>query len=170
MSSSSDLLGAAQGLDTPQPPRQVRRTTLLGLTSRRRTSTRSERLRDTFGPPSRLWVSPRTTGRTRARMRLHRNAKLGSTGRYALRNSNGGEDPRRARRQARCWMRLLVLGGTVFLGRHLVEAALERGHKVTVFTRGRHNPQLFPDAEKLHGDRGRDLASLRGRRWDVAID
>jgi 2'-hydroxyisoflavone reductase len=67
-------------------------------------------------------------------------------------------------------MRLLVLGGTVFLGRHLVEEALERGHEVTVFTRGRHNPELFSDAERLLGDRGGDLESLRRRHWDVAID
>jgi 2'-hydroxyisoflavone reductase len=67
-------------------------------------------------------------------------------------------------------MRLLVLGGTVFLGRHVVEAALRRGHEVTLFNRGRHNPELFPDAERLRGDRNGDLAPLRGRRWDAVID
>ena len=67
-------------------------------------------------------------------------------------------------------MRLLVLGGTVFLGRHLVEAALREGHEVTLFHRGRHNPGLFPDVEKLHGDRDGDLGALAGRRWDAAID
>jgi len=67
-------------------------------------------------------------------------------------------------------MRLLVLGGTVFLGRHLVEAALRRGHEVTLFNRGRHNPELFPDTEKLRGDRDGDLTALRGRRWHAAID
>jgi 2'-hydroxyisoflavone reductase len=50
-------------------------------------------------------------------------------------------------------MKLLVLGGTRFLGRHLVDAALRRGHDVTIFTRGRHNPDLFPDAEKLRTPR-----------------
>lgn len=67
-------------------------------------------------------------------------------------------------------MRLLVLGGTVFLGRHLVEEALARGHEVTLFNRGRHNPELFPEAEKLRGDRDGDLQALRGRRWDAALD
>src|SRR5690348_10146574 len=67
-------------------------------------------------------------------------------------------------------MRILILGGTVFLGRALVEAALARGHTVTLFNRGQHGPELYPDVEKLRGDRDGDLESLRGRRWDVAID
>jgi 2'-hydroxyisoflavone reductase len=65
---------------------------------------------------------------------------------------------------------LLVLGGTVFLGRHLVDAALARGHDVTTFTRGRHNPGLHPAAEALTGDREGDLSALRGRRWDAVVD
>ncbi len=67
-------------------------------------------------------------------------------------------------------MKLLVLGGTKFLGRHLVESALARGHEVTLFNRGQTNPELFPDAEKLHGDRDGDLSALEGRRWDAAVD
>jgi len=67
-------------------------------------------------------------------------------------------------------MDLLVLGGTRFLGRHLVEAALGLGHRVTLFNRGESNPGLFPEAEQLRGERGGDLSPLRGRRWDVAID
>jgi 2'-hydroxyisoflavone reductase len=67
-------------------------------------------------------------------------------------------------------MNLLILGGTVFLGRHLVEAALRRGHAVTLFNRGRRNPDLFPDVEKLRGDRDGDLEALRGRGWDAVID
>ena len=67
-------------------------------------------------------------------------------------------------------MKLLVLGGTIFLGRHLVEAALARGHRVTLFNRGRHNPELFPTVEKLRGERDGDLHALRGRRWDGVID
>ena len=67
-------------------------------------------------------------------------------------------------------MKLLILGGTVFLGRHLVEAALARGHEVTLFNRGQHNPELFPEVEKLRGDRNGDLAALVGRRWDAVID
>lgn len=67
-------------------------------------------------------------------------------------------------------MRLLILGGTVFLGRHIVEAALARGHEVTLFNRGQHNPDLFPGVEKLRGDRQGDLAALHDRNWDAAID
>jgi nucleoside-diphosphate-sugar epimerase len=67
-------------------------------------------------------------------------------------------------------VKLLVLGGTGFLGRHLVEAALAGGHEVTLFNRGRTNPELFPHVEKLVGDRDGDLGALRDRRWDAAID
>ena len=67
-------------------------------------------------------------------------------------------------------MRLLVLGGTIFLGRHVTAEALRRGHEVAVFHRGRHGADLFPDAEHVLGDRGGDLAALRGRAWDAAID
>ena len=67
-------------------------------------------------------------------------------------------------------MRLLILGGTVFLGRHVAAEALARGHEVTVFHRGRHGAELFPDAEHLIGDRGSDLRALEGGAWDVAVD
>jgi len=67
-------------------------------------------------------------------------------------------------------MRLLVLGGTVFLGRHIVTAALARGHDVTLFNRGRQNPDLFPEVEKLRGDRDGDLSALRGRPFDAVVD
>jgi nucleoside-diphosphate-sugar epimerase len=67
-------------------------------------------------------------------------------------------------------LRLLFLGGSGFLGRHLVEAAVERGHEVTLFNRGRTNPELFPEVEKLRGDRENDLEALRGRRWDAVVD
>lgn len=67
-------------------------------------------------------------------------------------------------------MRLLVLGGTLFVGRHLVEAALERGHEVTLFNRGRTNADLFPQAERLQGDRDGDLSALEGRSWDAVFD
>ncbi len=67
-------------------------------------------------------------------------------------------------------MDLLILGGTRFLGRHLVETALGRGHRVTLFNRGKSNPRLFPEVEELRGERGGDLSPLRGRRWDAAID
>ncbi len=65
-------------------------------------------------------------------------------------------------------MDLLILGGTRFLGLHLVEAALERGHRVTLFNRGLSRPDLFPDVERLAGSRDGDLSALRGRRWDAA--
>lgn len=67
-------------------------------------------------------------------------------------------------------MKLLVLGGTKFLGRAVVEAALDRGHKVTLFNRGETNPELFPEVEKLHGDRDGSLGALENRTWDVVID
>jgi 2'-hydroxyisoflavone reductase len=67
-------------------------------------------------------------------------------------------------------VRLLVLGGTKFLGRAAVAAALERGHEVTLFNRGETNPELFPEAEKLRGDRDGDLSALEGRDWDAVID
>lgn len=68
-------------------------------------------------------------------------------------------------------MHLLVLGGTRFVGRHLVEAALEHGHQVTLFNRGTH-ADVFPGLELVRGDRTRpgDLAQLEGRRFDAAID
>src|SRR3954447_24896155 len=67
-------------------------------------------------------------------------------------------------------MRILVLGGTQFLGRHTVDAALARGHEVTMFNRGRTRPELFPDVEKLRGDRDGDLDSVRGREFDAVVD
>jgi 2'-hydroxyisoflavone reductase len=67
-------------------------------------------------------------------------------------------------------VRLLVLGGTKFLGRAAVEGALARGHEVTLFNRGETNPKLFPEAEKLRGDRAVDLGELQGRTWDVVLD
>ncbi len=67
-------------------------------------------------------------------------------------------------------MKLLVLGGTKFLGRHAVDAALADGHEVTIFTRGHTNPELFPEAEHLHGDRDGDLDALSGRAWNGVVD
>ncbi len=67
-------------------------------------------------------------------------------------------------------LRILILGGTRFLGVHQVEYALERGHAVTLFNRGRTNPEMFPNDEKLVGDRNDDLAALEGGEWDVVLD
>jgi 2'-hydroxyisoflavone reductase len=67
-------------------------------------------------------------------------------------------------------VKLLLLGGTKFLGRAIVESALERGHEVTLFTRGETNPELFPETEKLRGDRAGDLMGLEDRTWDAVVD
>jgi 2'-hydroxyisoflavone reductase len=67
-------------------------------------------------------------------------------------------------------MKILILGGTQFVGRHITEYALQRGHEVTLFNRGKTNSQLFPEAEKLIGDRDGGLDALRGRRWDAVVD
>jgi 2'-hydroxyisoflavone reductase len=67
-------------------------------------------------------------------------------------------------------MKLLVIGGTKFLGRAAVETALARGHEVTLFNRGETNPELFPEAQKLRGDRTQDLGALEGREWDAVLD
>jgi 2'-hydroxyisoflavone reductase len=67
-------------------------------------------------------------------------------------------------------MKILILGGTVFLGRHLAAAAVRRGHELTLFNRGQTNPDLFPDVLHLRGNRNGDLSSLEGRRWDAVID
>jgi 2'-hydroxyisoflavone reductase len=67
-------------------------------------------------------------------------------------------------------LRILILGGTGFIGPHQVRCALSRGHEITLFNRGRTNPGLFPQLETLIGDRNGDLEALRGRVWDAVID
>lgn len=67
-------------------------------------------------------------------------------------------------------LKILVLGGTGFIGPYHVQYALDRGHTVSMFNRGRTNAQLFPNVEKLVGDRSNDLKALEGRDWDVVID
>jgi nucleoside-diphosphate-sugar epimerase len=67
-------------------------------------------------------------------------------------------------------MKLLVFGGTKFLGRATVEAALARGDEVTLVNRGVTNPDLFPEVERIRLDLGGDLDALAGRAWDAAID
>src|SRR4029077_17347272 len=67
-------------------------------------------------------------------------------------------------------MRILVLGGTQFLGRHVVDAALARDHEITLFNRGQTRPELFPEVEKLRGDRDGDLAALTRRDFDAVVD
>ncbi len=68
-------------------------------------------------------------------------------------------------------MRVLVLGGTVFLGRHVVETLLARGHEVTLSHRGSHGRDLFPDVERILGDRATGLDRLPpGATWDAVVD
>jgi len=67
-------------------------------------------------------------------------------------------------------MRILVIGGSRFLGRHIVRQALDRGHAVSLFNRGVTDPDAFPEAELIRGDRNDDLASLDGREWDATVD
>ena len=65
---------------------------------------------------------------------------------------------------------ILILGGTGFIGPHMVREALRRGHSVTLFNRGRSNNELFPDLETIKGDRDNGLDGLKGRKWDAVID
>ena len=67
-------------------------------------------------------------------------------------------------------MRIVVLGGTKFLGRAAVGAARAAGHELTLVNRGQTSPELFPEIEQIRVDLGGDLDALRGRRWDAAID
>ncbi len=71
-------------------------------------------------------------------------------------------------------LNILILGGTSFLGPHQISYALERGHKVSIFTRGKTIPKIHPEVfskvEKLVGDRENNLEALKNRKWDVVID
>lgn len=67
-------------------------------------------------------------------------------------------------------MNILIIGGTRFLGRHVVDSALARGHKVTLFNRGKTDPNLFPQLETILGDREHDIDKLSTRKWDAVID
>jgi len=67
-------------------------------------------------------------------------------------------------------VKVLIIGGTRFLGRHLVEAAVAHGHEVTLFNRGLTNPELFPQLKTIRGDREKDLGRLAVQRWDAVID
>lgn len=71
---------------------------------------------------------------------------------------------------ARPKLRILILGGTRFLGPHLAEYALARGHSLTFFNRGRTNPGVLPQVERIQGDRNGELGGLQGRAWDAVID
>jgi len=83
--------------------------------------------------------------------------------------ATGSDDARAARRAAQP-LKILVLGGTRFIGLHMTEAALRRGHQLTFFNRGRTNTERFPEIERIRGDRNSDVAGLAGRRFDAVID
>lgn len=84
-----------------------------------------------------------------------------ATAAFGTRTVYAGTDPKKT---------LLILGGTRFLGPELVGAAKASGWTITLFNRGKTNPGLFPDLEKLQGDRNGDLRSLEGRAFDAVID
>jgi 2'-hydroxyisoflavone reductase len=67
-------------------------------------------------------------------------------------------------------VRILILGGTKCLGRHFTILARQAGHEITHFNRGETNPGLFPDVERLQGNRDGGLDVLKGRTWDAAVD
>ena len=71
-------------------------------------------------------------------------------------------------------LRILILGGTRFIGPHQVKYAVDRGHEISIFTRGQTEPPFFHDyferVEHLIGDRTSDLSALEGREWDAVID
>ena len=67
-------------------------------------------------------------------------------------------------------MKILIIGGTRFLGRHLVNSVRARGHEVTLFNRGQTNPNLFGQVDKIRGDREKDLDQLSGYSWDAVLD
>jgi 2'-hydroxyisoflavone reductase len=94
---------------------------------------------------------------------LLRSALLGAA---ALAVGKGASAAERAQKP----LKILILGGTGFLGPHQVERALARGHEVTLFNRGKTRAELFPGVEKLRGDRKGNLEALKGRKWDAVID
>jgi len=67
-------------------------------------------------------------------------------------------------------MRILIIGGTAFVGRHITEAALDAGHELTLFHRGKTGTELFGQATHISGDRDEDLSALADGSWDATID
>jgi 2'-hydroxyisoflavone reductase len=67
-------------------------------------------------------------------------------------------------------MRILIIGGTAFVGRYIAQAASDRGHDLTLFHRGKTGADLFPQATHLSGDRDEDLSALAEGSWDATID
>ena len=113
-------------------------------------------------PPDRRGRGRRTRSGRRTRRRLHWGSPL-------LQSRASLPARRTSPTAAPSPKRFLILGGTGFIGPHTVRYAVERGHEVTIFTRGRADADL-PDVERLVGDRNGDLAALEGRNWDVVFD
>ncbi|EIM05059.1 NAD-dependent epimerase/dehydratase [Planococcus antarcticus DSM 14505] len=67
-------------------------------------------------------------------------------------------------------MKVLIIGGTSFVGRHIVEKLLEKGHEVVLFNRGKSNPSVFPELKRILGDRRKDAAKLANEKWEAVID
>jgi 2'-hydroxyisoflavone reductase len=80
--------------------------------------------------------------------------------------SAAGEESKETQRS----LNILILGGTGFIGPHMVREALRRGHQVSLFNRGRSNNKLFPDLKLLVGDRNNGLDALKGTSWDAVVD
>jgi len=72
--------------------------------------------------------------------------------------------------ETRLKLNILILGGTGFIGPHMVSEALRRGHQVSLFNRGRSNSELFPDLTSYVGDRDNGLDALKGHTWDAVVD
>src|SRR4051812_45437488 len=88
--------------------------------------------------------------------------------RIAIAASLGATLPAWSRRAAP--MKLLILGGTRFIGLHITALALQRGHTVTFFNRGKTHTDRFPEIERIKGDRNGEIDGLKDRKWDVVID
>jgi 2'-hydroxyisoflavone reductase len=78
--------------------------------------------------------------------------------------------PAWAARQARKPLKILILGGTRFIGLHMTELALARGHTLTFFNRGKTHTDRYPGIERIKGDRNGEIGGLKDREWDVVID
>jgi nucleoside-diphosphate-sugar epimerase len=100
------------------------------------------------------------------RMPMSRRTFLGSSVAAATLAASGAITVARAEKP----LSILILGGTGFIGPHQVRYAVARGHKVSVFNRGKTNPGLFPEVEHLEGDRNGQLDALKDRKWDAVID
>ena len=142
---------------------------LVHVATRSRSASGATRKACTRRPtPARSRSSPASPTRTRSRPSRSSASRPKAARRTSRRRSccevGGARTPGDSR------MKLLVLGGTQFVGRAIATAALERGHELTLFNRGRTNPDLFPKAEHLHGDRDGDLSALAGRSFDAVID